>query len=209
MAALPANIGILFAFRVVQAFGASSVQSLGAGTVADTTEPKNRGSAIAMFMLGPQLGPILGPILGGAIASNGQWRYIFAFLAAFGAFVWLLIVFLLPETLRCLVGDGSAYGEIKWFVKPHLRQKCLIDEGDIRYPKPPKPSLKGYLKLMTYAPVSLVSINAGLLFATYYGLAVTLSSRLTDDYGFTVAQTGAAYLVPGKNSDFWYFSFEF
>ena len=80
LAALPAHIGILFAFRVIQAFGASSVQSLGAGTVADTTEPKNRGSAIAMFMLGPQLGPILGPILGGAISSNGDWRWIFAFL---------------------------------------------------------------------------------------------------------------------------------
>lgn len=31
----------------------------GAGTVADIVEPKHRGKAIAVFMLGPQLGPVL------------------------------------------------------------------------------------------------------------------------------------------------------
>lgn len=107
-------------------------------------------------------------------------------------------MFLLPETLRCLVGDGSLYENQKWIVHPRLRQARLVPEGDTRYPKPPKPSLKGYLRLMSYLPVTLVSINAGLLFATYYGMAVTLSQRLHEDYGFTTAETGAAYLVPGK-----------
>jgi MFS family permease len=197
LAALPAHIGILFAFRVVQAFGASSVQSLGAGTVADTIEPRKRGSAIAYFMLGPQLGPILGPILGGAISSGGSWRWIFGFLAIIGAVVWLTIFFFLPETLRCLVGDGSVYKKGSWVTKPQLRQARLIEKNDPRYPRPPKPSLRGYLRLMSYAPVTLVSVNAGLLFATYYGLAVTLAQQLKNTYGFTTAQTGAAYLVPG------------
>lgn len=197
LAALPAHIGILFAFRVIQAFGASSVQSLGAGTVADTVEPPKRGSAIAYFMLGPQLGPILGPILGGAIASGGGWRWIFGFLAIVGGVVWLVIFFFLPETLRCFVGDGSVYNEKSWITKPQLRQARLIEENDSQYPRPPKPSLRGYLRLMSYAPVTLVSVNAGLLFATYYGLAVTLSQQLHETYGFTTAETGAAYLVPG------------
>lgn len=199
LAALPGHIAVLFTLRVVQAFGASSVQSLGAGTVADTTEPKNRGSAIAFFMLGPQLGPILGPVLGGVIASSGSWRWIFAFLAFLGAIVFLLILFMLPETLRCLVGNGSLYGEHTWFVKPHLRQKRLVAPGDARFPSPPKPSLKGYLQLMSYPPVSLVSINAGLLFATYYGIVVTLSQKLTHAYGFTTLESGAAFLVPGSS----------
>lgn len=197
LAALPAHIGILFAFRVVQAFGASSVQSLGAGTVADTIEPRKRGSAIAYFMLGPQLGPILGPILGGAISSGGSWRWTFGFLAIIGALVWFIIFFFLPETLRCLVGDGSVYEKGAWVTKPQLRQARLIEENDPRYPRPPKPSLRGYLRLMSYAPVTLVSVNAGLLFATYYGLAVTLAQQLKNTYGFTTAETGAAYLVPG------------
>lgn len=197
LAAVPAHIAGLYILRIVMAFGASSVQSLGAGTVADVIEPKNRGKAIALFMLGPQLGPILGPILGGAISSNGEWRWIFGFLALVGAVTYLIILFGLPETLRCLVGNGEYIKQGNWFVPPHIRQKRLIDENDTKFPRPPKPSLRAYLRLMAYAPVTLVSVNAGLLFATYYGLAVTLSQRLHEDYHFTTAQTGAAYLVPG------------
>lgn len=186
-------------FRIIQAFGAASVQSLGAGTVADTVEPKHRGKAIAVFMLGPQLGPVLGPILGGAIASRGDdtWRWIFGFLAIVGALVWLIIAFMLPETLRYLVGNGSVYeGKNEYFVVPHWRQEKLVHD-DKKYPKPPKPSLKGYLRLMRYIPVTLVSVNAGLLFATYYGIAVSYSKYLKTDYHFTTAQVGAAYIVPG------------
>lgn len=183
----------------MQAFGAASVQSLGAGTVADTVEPKHRGKAISVFMLGPQLGPVLGPILGGAIASRGEntWRWIFGFLAIVGFIIWLLIAFMLPETLRYLVGNGSVYDDNnKIFVVPHLRQKKLVFD-DRKFPKPPKPSLVGYLRLMRYIPVTLVSVNAGLLFATYYGIAVSYSKYLKTDYGFTTAEVGAAYIVPG------------
>lgn len=200
MAALPSNVAVIFVFRVVQAFGASSVQSLGAGTVADIVEPKHRGKAIAVFMLGPQLGPVLGPVLGGAIAAHGNnsWRWIFGFLAIIGAIIWLAIFLFLPETLRYLVGKGEIYEQQgqKLFTKPHFRQKKLVFD-DKKFPKPPKPSLIGYLRLMKYIPVTLVSVNAGLLFSTYYGIAVTYSKYLRDQYHFSTAEVGAAYIVPG------------
>ena len=78
LAATPANIVGLYILRVLQAFGASSVISVGAGTVADIIEPKHRAKAISVFMWGPQLGPVLGPVLS-IIASKGQWRWIFGF----------------------------------------------------------------------------------------------------------------------------------
>lgn len=68
------------ALRILQAFGSCSVASLGAGTVADIVEPKNRAFAMSMFLLGPQLGPILGPVLGGLFAGQVSWRWIFGFL---------------------------------------------------------------------------------------------------------------------------------
>ncbi|KAK7679815.1 hypothetical protein QCA50_017141 [Cerrena zonata] len=85
------------------AFGVSSVMSVGAGTVADVVEPKNRAKAISYFMLGPQLGPILGPIFS-LISSNGDWRWIFGFLAILGGIVFFLILFCLPETLSSKEG---------------------------------------------------------------------------------------------------------
>lgn len=80
LAALPANLTALFILRVVQAFGAASVLSLGAGTVADLVEPKNRAAAMSIVLLGPQLGPVLGPLLGGALTGAASWRWIFGFL---------------------------------------------------------------------------------------------------------------------------------
>ena len=80
LAAIPANLGALFILRIVQGFGAASVLSLGAGTVADIVEPKRRASAMSIVLLGPQLGPVLGPLIGGAITGSASWRWTFGFL---------------------------------------------------------------------------------------------------------------------------------
>ena len=80
LVAVPANLAALFILRIVQAFGAASVISLGAGTVADITEPKVRASAMSIVLLGPQLGPVLGPLLSGAITGGANWRWTFGFL---------------------------------------------------------------------------------------------------------------------------------
>lgn len=90
LAALPANLAALFILRIVQAFGAASVLSLGAGTVADLVEPKNRAAAMSIVLLGPQLGPVLGPLLGGAL-TEASWRWIFGFLGNVYSFSFIPI----------------------------------------------------------------------------------------------------------------------
>jgi multidrug resistance protein len=194
LAALPTNIVALFILRVVQAFGASSVISVGAGTVADTTEPKNRGKAISYFMLGPQLGPVLGPMLSAMAGRNGDsWRWIFGFLAIFGAAVYLLILFCLPETLRYLVGNGEELRHNGYFVKPTFTQKKLVDN----FPKPPKPNLKNYYKMLKYIPVLLSCINSALLFAAFYAISVSFTQILQKEYGQTSLEASFSYVVPG------------
>lgn len=80
LAALPPTVGGLFTLRVFQALGSSMVTSIGAGTVADVTEPAKRASRLGLFLLGPQLGPLLGPLIGGQFAHENTWRWIFGFL---------------------------------------------------------------------------------------------------------------------------------
>ncbi|EGW34153.1 uncharacterized protein SPAPADRAFT_49221 [Spathaspora passalidarum NRRL Y-27907] len=192
LASVPVHIAALYVLRILQAFGASSVVSVGAGTIADIIEPKNRAKAISYFMLGPQLGPVLGPILS-IIAGKGDWRWIFGFLALFGFAVYLIIIFLLPETLRYLVGDCSCYVGTSIWLKPKLFQNQIVDG----YPKPVKPSLKNFWKILKYKPVLLCSINGGLLFATFYGLSVTFGHVLQNQYSFTNIQTSISYICPG------------
>jgi MFS family permease len=83
LSVLPPNIAILFTLRVFQAIGSCIVFSVGAGTVADITEPKARGKALSWFLLGPQLGPILGPMIGGQLSDIKRWRWIFGFLGEY------------------------------------------------------------------------------------------------------------------------------
>jgi CTD nuclear envelope phosphatase 1 len=80
MASAPARYATFVVLRIIQAFGASALYSLGAGTIADIFEPKQRARAISFFSLGPQLGPILGPVIGGGIAQHASWRWTFGFL---------------------------------------------------------------------------------------------------------------------------------
>ncbi|ODV80073.1 MFS general substrate transporter [Suhomyces tanzawaensis NRRL Y-17324] len=196
LAALPVNVGALFFLRILQAFGASCVMSVGAGTVADITPPKGRAKAISYFMLGPQLGPILGPIIS-SIATDGQWRWIFGFLAILGAVVYVVILLFLPETLRYLVGNGEYWeSRGKWLVPPKLIQKKVVPESP-KYPKPPKIGVKSLWGLALYKPVLLCSVNGGLLFASFYAMSVTFSHILQSKYHFTDVQTSLSYICPG------------
>lgn len=108
LAVLPANIAVLYTLRVFQAFGSSSVIALGTGTVTDITPPKHRGKAIAYFMMGPNMGPILAPIISGLILVKGDhWRWLFGFVCIMSGIALLIVITLLPETLRCIIGNGD------------------------------------------------------------------------------------------------------
>lgn len=80
LASIPPTVGGLFTLRVFQALGSSMVTSIGAGTVADVSEPAKRASRIGLFLLGPQLGPLLGPLIGGQFSHERTWRWVFGFL---------------------------------------------------------------------------------------------------------------------------------
>ncbi|KAE8325969.1 major facilitator superfamily domain-containing protein [Aspergillus sergii] len=196
MAALPTNFGALVFLRIVQAFGSSAVVSMGAGTVADITEPKRRARAISYFMLGPQCGPILGPILGGAIVGQASWRWIFAFLAILAVVLWLIMLLFQPETLRARVGNGKPYSGKGWVLWPPSPFSCLAPESERGAP-PPKPTLKGYWRLFTYPPIGIVSVNTAILYSSYFGIAVQLPTALENVYHWNSTEVGAGYVAVG------------
>ncbi|KAH0548290.1 hypothetical protein GP486_008009 [Trichoglossum hirsutum] len=194
LAAAPARYGSLMALRILQAFGSSSVMSLGAGTIADIFEPKLRARAVSFFSLGPQLGPVLGPVVGGAIIQKATWRWLFGFLAIYGflIFIWMLVC--LPETLRSRVGNGAIYEGQPWIAFPNFSRKAPIAPGT---PMPKRPGVRGIFVLMKYPPIILVSVNVAVIFGSYYCVAVTFPTFLKRIYGFSPASIGASYLSPG------------
>lgn len=91
---------MLILMRILGGGASASVQAVGAGTIADIWEVRERGRAMGYFYLGPLMGPLLGPIIGGAIALKWGWRSTQWFLAIYGSVVLAFLIFALPETLK-------------------------------------------------------------------------------------------------------------
>ncbi|CCD24226.1 Dtr1p NDAI_0C05670 [Naumovozyma dairenensis CBS 421] len=227
LAAVPSHIGALFAMRVVQAFGSSSVITLGAGTVTDITPPKHRGKAIAYFMMGPNIGPVIAPIIAGLILMKGDyWRWLFGFTAIMSGIGLFAIIIFLPETLRCIVGNYDP----RWRKTEYLavttekvedielvseqpttrrpswpffsdiglqKPRSTSDEFKTRYPKPPKTGLKTYWQLIKCPPVLIASVSTSLLFTNYYAFSVSFAHYLARDYHLSPLKIGACYVCPG------------
>lgn len=98
--ALSPNILALIIFRVLSGGCSASVQAVGAGTIADLYLPHQRGRAMGWYYLGPLMGPFLSPILGGVVAQVWGWRATQWVMVIASGIADMLVLFLLPETLR-------------------------------------------------------------------------------------------------------------
>lgn len=99
LSAVSTNIAMLIIMRVFSGGAAASVQAVGAGTIADIWEVRERGKAMGIFYLGPLCGPLFAPIIGGALGQGLGWRSTQWFLVIYGCLTVIAIIFALPETL--------------------------------------------------------------------------------------------------------------
>ena len=97
LGAISDNIAMLIIMRTLGGGASASVQTVGAGTLADIWDVKERGRAMGIFYLGPLSGPLFGPILGGVLADKLGWRSTQWFLVIYGGILLLFLFFALPE----------------------------------------------------------------------------------------------------------------
>ncbi|CBF81466.1 hypothetical protein AN5656.2 [Aspergillus nidulans FGSC A4] len=99
LCAVSSSIAMLIVMRLLSGGASASVQAVGAGTIADIWDTRERGRAMGIFYLGPLCGPLIAPIVGGALAQRWHWRSTMWFFSAYGGVVVVLILLGLPETL--------------------------------------------------------------------------------------------------------------
>jgi multidrug resistance protein len=107
LSAVSVNISMFIVMRVLSGGAAASVQAVGAGTIADCWDVRERGNAMSFFYLGPLCGPLLAPIVGGALTQGLGWRSCMWFTTIYGALLWFLLLFFLPETLKNTVSASA------------------------------------------------------------------------------------------------------
>jgi multidrug resistance protein len=99
LAAIAKSISVLIVMRLLSGGASASVQAVGAGTIADLWDPRERGRAMGIFMAGPQLGPLVAPIVGALLANRWSWRSTMWFMVILTGAMVVVLFLLLPETL--------------------------------------------------------------------------------------------------------------
>ncbi|ORX81673.1 MFS general substrate transporter [Basidiobolus meristosporus CBS 931.73] len=201
---LTPNFTALLILRMLQACGSSSVIAIGAGVVGDIAAPSERGGYFGIFSLGQMLGLVIGPVLGGIIAEYLTWRWIFWILLIIGACFLASIFFLLPETLRSLVGNGSGYANptpAQWWQRRKAK-KCshLQIDGDGKKSKSrflQIPNLSQPFLFLLEKDVIVALIYNGIHYATYYCYLTSTTSQFTKIYSLSEIHIGLCFLCQG------------
>jgi multidrug resistance protein len=180
-AALSTSIAVLIVFRVLSGGAAASVQAVGAGTIADIWEVRERGRAMGIFYLGPLCGPLFAPIIGGAIGQGLGWRSTQWFLVIYGTCTLIFIIFALPETLPRTHQSPHSTSDLKSSPLTTLR-KIFLDP----------------LKIITwlrYPPVALTVYYASITFGSLYILNISIQSTFSQPpYSYPTLVIGLLYI---------------
>jgi len=204
LCAVSQNITMLIVMRILGGGAAASVQAVGAGTIADIWEVRERGRAMGYFYLGPLMGPLLAPIIGGALASKWGWRSSQWFLAIYGFVVLIFLIFALPETLKNRKAVAVSAGQE---VKAETGQRLGLSRTSSRqvvrmktrkWVKMLKRAFIDPLKIILYLrfPAVLITVYyASITFGSLYILNISVQATFErPPYNFSTIEVGLAYI---------------
>lgn len=202
---------MLIIFRICSGASAASAQSLGAGIIASIWETHQRGEAMGYFYLGPLCGPLVSPVLGGIFTQAWGWRSSQWFLTIYGAVVWLLILFALPETLPRKhqqptpaeiaakehpdadgEGNGAPLTLTRTLTRISTHTKKSLSLMKVLFLLP----LRSLL-FLRFPPVFLTVLYASMAFCSLYILNVSIQTVFAEEpYHFSSIIVGLLY-IPG------------
>ncbi|KAI6354564.1 hypothetical protein MCOR25_008548 [Pyricularia grisea] len=203
LSAVSTNIAMLIVMRVLGGGASASVQAVGAGTIADIWEVRERGKAMGMFYLGPLMGPLLAPIVGGALALKWNWRSTMWFVTIHAGLVFLMLLFCLPETLRRKESEQlprtverNATDDQPQLSRSATRQSIAKSTKDSvktvkRYVIDP---LK-VLGTLRFLPIAVTVFIAAITFGSLFVLNISVQSAYSKSpYGFSTLIVGLLYI---------------
>ncbi|KAJ4163197.1 hypothetical protein LMH87_004940 [Akanthomyces muscarius] len=194
--ALSVDISMLIVMRIGVGGASASVQAVGAGTIADIWEPRERGLAMSMFYLGPLLGPLFAPIIGGALSQAFGWKSTMWFLAIYGGVIVIMLTLLLPETLAREAPPPSDTAPLtrlstRESTKLHTKRFASSINRFIFAP------LK-VLLFLRFPPVLITVILAAFAFGSLFVMNITVQQQFAKPpYSYPQLTVGLLYIPSG------------
>ncbi|KAI1939915.1 hypothetical protein LOZ58_005691 [Ophidiomyces ophidiicola] len=198
LSAIASSISMLIVMRMLGGGASASVQAVGAGTIADIWEVKERGRAMGIFYLGPLCGPLLAPIIGGFLSQVWDWRSTQWFLAIYGGVALILLIFGLPETL--VQNKVPVTEELQEPIQHSLSRVSSrqVVEKTAKWLKVSKMVLIDPLKVILYLrfPAVLVTVYyASIAFGALYVLNISVQDTFSKPpYEFSMLIVGLLYI---------------
>ncbi|KAH8669064.1 major facilitator superfamily domain-containing protein, partial [Xylariales sp. PMI_506] len=193
--AVASNIGMLVAFRFCAGFVGVTVITCGSGTIVDMMPAEHRGSAMALWSIGPLLGPVVGPVCAGFLVAAAGWRWVFWVIAIAAGLATLLSFFVLRETyppellerkaarLRKETGNDRYQSKLKKQGTP----KQLFFEAIVR------PT-----RMFCFSPIVMsLCTYIAVLYGFLYILFTTFTFVYEDNYGFSSEGSGLSFIAGG------------
>lgn len=200
------NYATLIVLRCLQSTGSASTIAIGSGVIGDITTRADRGSYMGVFQAGLLVPVAVGPVIGGALAESLGWRAIFWFLAIYSAVFLLILICLLPETLRSIVANGGRTPSSVIARYPLLfYQKTTTTKwrSDAeRAPLPPRKhiDITGPFRVLVSKYAAPIIVFLAIYYAVWQMSITAMATLFKTQYGLSETDVGLTYIANGVGS---------
>ncbi|KAJ8133345.1 hypothetical protein O1611_g286 [Lasiodiplodia mahajangana] len=197
------NYATLIVLRSLQSAGSASTIAIGAAVIGDITTREERGGFMGVFQAGLLAPVAVGPVIGGALTNLG-WRAIFWFLTIYSGVFLILLIILLPETLRSAVSNGGARPSslIARFPLAFYQKTTKVKFTPQATPvaKTTRIDLAGPFRILFSKQAAPIIVFLGIYYAVWQMTITAMSTLFQSNYGLTETETGLTYIANGVGS---------
>lgn len=194
----------LVILRCLQSTGSASTIAIGAGVIGDITRREERGGYMGIYQAGLLAPLAFSPVLGGVFAQTLGWRAIFWFLSIYSGVFLIILIVLLPETLRSIVGNGSIRPKglsILALSFIQRRRHAFSESAAIETPPTSKRKLPvdflGPIKMIVGLEVTYIIVFLAVYYTGWQMLITVMSTLFKETYGLNEIQIGLAFIANG------------
>ncbi|KAF8922707.1 major facilitator superfamily domain-containing protein [Mucidula mucida] len=192
--ALAPNTASLIVFRFLGGVFASGPLTNSGAVISDMWNARDRGKALAFFVIAPFAVPAIGPTVSGFISVRGaDWRWLFWTLAIFAGVCWLLILIVIPETYKPILLVEKARrlrketGDTRYYAPMERNKKTISQQIENVLGRPFKMLAREPMLIATTVYMSFVYGCLYLLFEAY-------PIVFREGHGFNAGITGLMFL---------------
>jgi MFS family permease len=196
------NITLVLVFRGVQ--GIASTVFIGSAVIYDIASDDERYDFLTFYQAIRNFIIVAAPFIGGLLSNYLNFRTIFIFLLSFSLAALVAVVFLLPETLRGIAGNGTIH--MTGIYKPIINvlkvaKGSNMPENPNSVERPPTVSAKSFyepLLLLKEKDIILSLTFGGITFAVWNMVAISTVGLFKIAFGLNPLFLGLALVANGK-----------